>query len=488
MVVHSRPFSDISNDVAEAAPEWRGSRAGGMRIIRTNRFSAFSGLLLLFWALAVCSHSSVQGRSDDKIYEVETVLDWEEHDRGRVVLYSLPKTSWPRRILSGRILPHLSGRPLFTGLDALSEDNFNLLRGRSFALLTNSTGLDRNLKSGLDLMLEAGVKPSLVFEPEHGLFGHSEAEGPDGIRNERGLRILSLFSRRKRPSPHHLRGLDMIVVDIQSLPVRCYTYISTLTYLMEAAERQGLELMILDRPNPYGFWEAQGSMLDPRFKSFVGTAPVPFLFSLTPGEYAYYMAGTRFRRLNLSVVRVAGYERKHVDGVLRQSWINPSPNIPSVEAALVYPGLVFFEGTNFSLGRGTTRPFVYSGAPWLDSRAVVDELRKLRLPGVQIAEVVFTPTASNYRGETCRGVQILPISTDFDPLRTGYEYMRIVRINHPNRFRIIGRGGKYFMDRLWGGLGYRAAISNFHTWDYFRSSWQAEADRFEDRVENFRLY
>lgn len=447
-------------------------------------------LAVVFWTFTVCSTASLSGRTDEKTYEVETLLDWEEHDRGRIVLYSLPKASWPRRILTGRLLPHLSGRPLFTGLDSLSQDNFSLLGGRSFGLLTNSTGLDRNLKSGLDLMLEAGVKPALVFEPEHGLFGHSDQEGPDGIRYDhaRGLRILSLFAKRKKPAAHHLTGLDMIVVDIQSLPVRCYTYISTLTYLMEAAEKYGIELMILDRPNPYGFWEAQGSMLDPRFASFVGTAPVPFLFSLTPGEYAYYMAATRFRRLNLSVLRVAGYERKHVDGVLRQSWINPSPNIPSVEAALVYPGLVFFEGTNFSLGRGTTRPFVYSGAPWLDSRTVVDELRKLKLPGVQIAEVVFTPTASNYKGQTCKGVQILPVSTSFDPLRTGYEYMRIIRINHPHRFRIIGRRGKYFMDRLWGGLGYRSAISNYYTWDYFKASWKDEAARFEDQVENYRLY
>ena len=383
-----------------------------------------------------------------------------------------------------------SGRPLFTGLDALSQDNFGLLRGRSFALLTNSTGLDRNLKSGLDLMLQAGVKPALVFEPEHGLYGHYDQAGPDGVRYEpvRGLRILSLYAKRKRPAPRHLAGLDLIVVDIQSLPVRCYTYISTLTYLMEAAERQGIELMVLDRPNPYGFWRAQGSMLDPRFASFVGTAPVPFLFSLTPGEYAYYMASTRFKRLNLSVLRVAGYERKHTDGVLRQSWINPSPNIPSVESALVYPGLVFFEGTNFSLGRGTTRPFVYSGAPWLDSKTVVEELRKLRLPGVQIAEVVFTPTASKYKGETCRGVQILPVSTDFDPLRTGYEYMRIIRINHPHQFQIIGRGGKFFMDRLWGGLEYRRAITNYTTWANFRDSWKDQAADFEDRVERYRLY
>ncbi len=447
-------------------------------------------LLILQCGLPASGGGRLQARAVDKTYEVETILDWEEHDRGRVVLYSLPKTSWPRRILTGTVLPHLSGKPLYTGLDALAQDNFNLLRGRSFALLTNSTGLNHDLKSGLELMGEAGIKPALVFEPEHGLFGHADEEGPDGIRVDpvRGFRILSLFAQRKVPELRHLAGVDLIIVDIQSLPVRCYTYISTLTYLMDVAERAGIELMILDRPNPYGFWKAQGSMLDQRYASFTGAAPVPFLFSLTPGEYANYMAATRFRRLNLSIVQVAGYERKHVDGVLRQSWINPSPNIPSVEAALVYPGLVFFEGTNFSLGRGTTRPFVYSGAPWLDSKTVVEELRKLRLPGVQIGEVVFTPTASNYRGLTCKGVQILPISTDFDPLRTGYEYMRIVRINHPNQFQIIDRAGVYFMDRLWGGIEYRRAITNYHTWDFFKAVWNDQATKFEEDVEEYRLY
>jgi uncharacterized protein YbbC (DUF1343 family) len=448
----------------------------------------------LFWMPACCS-TTVIG-IDDSGRPVRTILGVEESQAGRIKLYDLPASCWPKKEelaerQDERLLPTRSEDPLFTGLDAISLDDFALLRDRRFALLTNATGLDRNLDRGLELMLAAGIRPHLVFEPEHGLYGYLDEPGPDGVQRDRkhGLRVLSLYSKRRKPAPEHLADIDLIVVDIANLPVRCYTYISTLTYLMEAAEENGLEMLILDRPNPYGFWQAQGSFLQEGYVTFVSEAPVPFLYSLTPGEYANYMADLRFHKLKLGIVKVAGYRRAQLDAPLRKSWINPSPNIPSLESALVYPGMVFFEAVPFSLGRGTTRPFVYSGAPWLDAAEIVRGLRALRLPGVEITEVSFRPTASVYQNQTCLGVQLTPVSARFDPLRTGYEYMRLVRKLHPSRLLFRrDRRGEYFIDRLWGGPGFREALEADLPFERFKSTWRREAEIFEELVEKYRLY
>ncbi|MCB1307056.1 MAG: DUF1343 domain-containing protein [Leptospiraceae bacterium] len=450
-------------------------------------------LFLSGWLLsACCSHQLLE--IDPAFAQVPTQLeiDSEGPGNGGRVFY-LPECCWPEIPESDpeSLLPGRAGTPIYSGLDSLSRDQFSLIRHRSFALLTNATGTDRNLAHSLDLMIESGVKPSLVFEPEHGLYGHLDEVAGDGIRRDpvRDLRILSLYSTRRKPAPEHLEGIDLIVVDIQNLPVRCYTYISTLTYLMEMAEELNIELMILDRPNPYGFWEAQGPILNQEYVSFVGTAPVPFMYSLTPGEYARYMKALRFQRMRLTVVRVAGYTRGDIDAPVRGSWINPSPNIPSLESALVYPGVVFYEGTRFSLGRGTTRPFIYSGAPWLNSTQVLAELKALNLPGVEFTEVVFTPTSSHYQGQTCRGIQINPVSARFDSLRTGYEYMRIVRRLHPDQFQYLpNRQGHNFIDLLWGGPGYRLAIEQDLDWKSFRSTWIDDAHKFERLVAPYRLY
>ncbi len=308
------------------------------RIFR-SRSKRASVLLAICGALAhasaCCTTSEI--RWHDGAEPQRTILGIDDRAEGRVSFYDLPSSCWPDDSAAaaasaepGDLLPNRSEDPIFTGLDAGSLDNFALLRDRRFALLTNATGLDRNLDRGLELMLDAGVRPELVFEPEHGLYGYLDEPGPDGIQRDRkhGLRVLSLYSKRRKPSPRHLEGIDLIVIDIANLPVRCYTYISTLTYLMEAAEENGIELLILDRPNPYGFWEAQGSFLQEGYVTFVGAAPVPFLYSLTPGEYANYMADLRFHKLKLSIVKVAGYDRAEIDAPLRKSWINPSPNIP----------------------------------------------------------------------------------------------------------------------------------------------------------------
>ena len=420
----------------------------------------------------------------------DTVLDIRHRDGDRIRLLSISDSHVPDEETEDRLLPIRRQGRVLSGLDLLEIDDFRMLRNRRFALLTNATGLNRNLVPGLDLLVNAGVRPSLILEPEHGLYSHEDQYLPGGFREESryGIRLLSLYSAQKKPRDYQLQGIEAIVIDIQNLPVRCYTYISTLTYLMEAAEDNNIEIIILDRPHPYGFWKASGPYLKSGYESFVSLAPVPYLYSMTMGEYALYMAKSRFRKLKLSVVKVKNYDRDDSEISLQRAWINPSPNIPDLETALVYAGVVFFEGTNVSLGRGTTRPFVYSGAPWMDADSVLAELRRLKLPGVRFARTVFTPTASLYRGITCYGIQIIPVSYEFDPIQTGFEYMKILHRPHPE-FHFKRRGSRqYFTDYLWGDSTYREAVLEDADFKQFRRTYVQDGIHFEELTEEIRLY
>ena len=370
-------------------------------------------------------------------------------------------------------------------------DSFALLRGRSFAVLSNNTGRDRQLSSIIEVLQEADLRPKLILEPEHGLYGHLDALGEDGLRRDKSsdIPILSLYSAIKKPPAKYLKGVQVIVVDLQNLPLRCYTYTSTLSYLMETAEELGISIMILDRPNPYGFWKSQGSYLQEGYDSFVGVAPVPFLYTLSLGEYAHYMQALRFPNLSLEIVKVSAYRKKDKEAMLRQAWVSPSPNIPSMESALIYPAMVLLEGVQYSLGRGTTRPFVYSGAPWLKQKAMLKALRALNLPGLRIGPVNFVPNASHYSGELNLGLFIVPVSLDLDPIRTGYEYMRLLRRLHSEHFEFrVSSDGRYFIDKLWGSPDYRTAIENDLTYDQFKKTWIQESLHFERQVRPYTLY
>ncbi|HMW61310.1 MAG TPA: DUF1343 domain-containing protein [Leptospiraceae bacterium] len=415
-------------------------------------------------------------------------LKVELEDGGRIKTYSLRYN--PEGQNAARPLPGRSGRSIYTGLDVLAESDFALLREKRFALLTNSTGLNRALEPGIDLFLANGIRPEILFEPEHGIFAAEDAAGSEGVRTDSrtGLRIFSLYSSQKKPPSSLLLGLDYLVVDIQNLPVRCYTYITTLSYLLEAAAEAGTPVLILDRPNPFGFIRARGPYPREELRSFVGYAPVPFLYSMTVGEYGHFVAHELLPNLKLSVIRVQGYVRADADAAASNSWINPSPNIPSFESALVYAGVVFFEGTNVSLGRGTTRPFIYVGAPWMHGPELATAMRSLKLPGVQFSNVAFTPSSSLYTGVHCYGVQIHPTSLDFDPIRTGYELMRAVYRLHPGKLTFVWSGNSYGTDRLWGSDSFRMGVIN--NWDYetFEKTWIRDSESFEEWIAAYRLY
>ncbi len=285
----------------------------------------------------------------------------------------------------------------------------------------------------------------------------------------------------------YIKNLDTILIDIQNLPVRCYTYISTLTYILEVANLLQKEVIILDRPHPYGIWKPMGHMLQEEYKSFVGEAPVPFLYVLTPGEYSIYMSLYKFKNLKLKIIRMENFSPQSVDWTLSNTWINPSPNIPDLESSLLYTGFVFFEGTNISVGRGTTKPFIYIGAPWLKNDLVLKELKSLNIKGIKMGLVEFKPTYSIYQNQLCKGVQFYITSLELDPIQLGYELMKIIKKLH-KEFEFKKSQNQYYIDKLWGSDSYRNSIEMDLLYEEFKKLWISESQFFEDIIQPIKLY
>lgn len=424
--------------------------------------------------------------------ELERFYDFEiytYYEKKRICVYS-PKKYLLKKIKKNSLLYKIQEKEVITGLDISEITKFNFLKNTKFALFTNSTGVNHQLKSTLEILKENQFFPEVLLEPEHGIFGAEDSISEQTIRIEKTLNIpiISLYSKIKKPPLEYLKNINSIVIDIQNLPVRCYTYITTLTYILEAADLLQKEVIVLDRPHPYGIWNSAGHFLEEGYDSFVAEAPVPFLYSLTPGEYSIYMSIYKFKNLKLKIIRMENFDPNNINWTLANTWINPSPNIPNLESALIYAGLVFFEGTNVSLGRGTTKPFIYSGAPWMDNTKVLNELRKLNLKGVKFGLVEFYPTTSLYKNQKCKGIQIYPISNEIDPIQIGYEYLRVIKKIHPDKFEFIKSKNQYFIDKLWGSNSYRKAIENDLSYSEFKKLWISESNYFDEISKEFRIY
>jgi uncharacterized protein YbbC (DUF1343 family)/CubicO group peptidase (beta-lactamase class C family) len=311
--------------------------------------------------------------------------------------------------------------PVLTGIDVLKRDGFRQLKGRRVGLVTNHTGVDRDGVSTIDLLHQAdGVKLVALFSPEHGIRGQVDKPVPDGKDEKTGLPVYSLYGDRKRPTAQQLDGIDTLVFDIQDIGCRFYTYGSTLGYVLEAAAQHKKKVVVLDRPNPIGGLAVEGPVLSKGLESFTGYHALPVRHGLTVGELAGLFNRERKINAELEVIRVEGWKRGDLYDRTGLLWINPSPNMRSLSAALLYPGIGLLETTNLSVGRGTDRPFEMIGAPWLDGRKLAAALAAMNLPGVRFVPTRFTPAASVHAGKECGGVQIFIDDWQrFAPLETG---------------------------------------------------------------------
>jgi len=326
-----------------------------------------------------------------------------------------------------------------TGLDVLAAQNFAPLAGYSVGLVTNQTGVDAAGRRTIDLLAAApNVKLTAIFSPEHGLTGDANTEVAHGRDPITGLPVWSLYGATRRPAAAMLRGINLIVFDIQDVGVRYYTYLTTLVYVMEEAARHSIPVLVLDRPNPLGGRVVEGPLMDPDLGSFTAPHPIPVRTGMTIGEFGRMAAVERKIPVSLTIIAMDGWERGRWFDDTGLPWVNPSPNIRSLTQALLYSGVGLLEATNVSVGRGTEQPFEVVGAPWIEPHGLASDLNALRLPGVSFEPVVFTPAmgADRYPNVPCAGVRMVVTNRDeIRPVTVGLALATALRARHRDQFR-----------------------------------------------------
>ncbi len=345
------------------------------------------------------------------------------------------------------------------GLENLLENNLNLLTGKKVGLITSPTGLNSKLRSSVDLLFEAGVQLTALFGPEHGVRGDAQAgEKVSSGRDEKtNLPIYSLYGQTKKPTPEMLADIDVLIFDMQDVGCRYYTFIYTMAYAQQAAYEYNKEFMVLDRPNPLGGVQVEGNLVQKDYTSFVGNYPLPNRYGLTLGELSYYLAKYLGVGQKPTVIKLSGWTREMLFFDTKLFWVGPSPNIPTIDSAFVYPGTCLFEGTNLSEGRGTTCPFEIIGAPWLNGDKLADQLNNFNLAGVIFRPVFFTPTFSKHEKNMCQGIQLhITDYKTFEPLKTALYILSAV-CKYPET-EFLCTNERYFFDLLAGDPDIKSAL------------------------------
>jgi len=381
------------------------------------------------------------------------------------------------------------------GIDVLLESRRRLLHGKRVGLITNPTGLTWDLRHTIDVFAEAGdVNLVALYGPEHGVRGDAQAgvAVDSAVDPHTGVPVYSLFGKRQKPTPDMVQGVDVLVFNIQDVGARFYTYWSTMALCMQVAAAQGLEFIVLDRPNPITGVKIEGCLLDPAYSSFVGLYPIPVRHGLTVGELARLVNAEFGIGCQLTVVEMEGWERPMWFDQTGLPYVMPSPNSPSLDTATVYPGSCFFEGTNLALGLGTTRPCELKGAPWIDGQAWAAALNALDYPGVIFRAAYFTPWYGDYSGELCSGVQTHVLDREiFRAVETGLKMIEVVRQMVPDHFRwrhSQDRKIPYWFDQLMGTDRVRKQMEAGVPVEEIVRGWQAELDAFSEMRRKYLLY
>jgi uncharacterized protein YbbC (DUF1343 family) len=382
--------------------------------------------------------------------------------------------------------------PVTSGLENFLADGLPEIAGCRVGLITNQTGVDARLRSTADRLHGSNrVRLVALFGPEHGVRGEAQAGVKVGRGEDprTGLPVHSLYGDTLGPPPAMLDGIEALVFDLQDVGVRYATYVSTMAYAQEAAATAGLPFVVLDRPNPLTGTRVEGNLLDPAFASFVGIHPIPVRHGMTTAELARLFAAERGWP-EPTVAPLRGWRRGQWFDETGLPWVQPSPNLPTLDSVTLYPGTCLLEGTNLSEGRGTTRPFEYVGAPWLDPFRLAAELERHDLPGVAFRPAFFTPTFSKHAGRACGGVQIHLLDRDaLRPVALGMHLLHAVRRLDRAAFAWrAGDGGRFFVDALLGDDRPRRALDAGADPATVMAGWDEQAEAFGDRRRAALVY
>ena len=381
------------------------------------------------------------------------------------------------------------------GLSVLFSEKSDWVRGKSIGLITNHTGVDATLRSNYRLFAETpACQLSAIFSPEHGLWGAvqdgiavNSVETPD--ENPVNVPVFSLYGQSMRPTANQLEGIDLLIYDMQDVGARYYTYISTLLHAMEAASDSGVGFIVTDRPNPITCAAVEGPVLESGSESFVGIHRIPIRYGLTVGELAMLLKAERVPSCQLKVVWMQGYSRGMWYDETGLPWVPPSPNMPTLTTAVLYPGLCLFEGTNMSEGRGTTKPFEYIGAPWCDGERWAELLNNCQLPGVRFRPVVFTPApvaeTTKHAKQACGGVAIHITDRErFRPIETALQMLSMLTTEYRDHFEFLPA----HFDRLVGNTWLRNALSNSESVDAIQEHWEQELQTWRAKTTQYHAY
>ncbi len=388
--------------------------------------------------------------------------------------------------------------PVQVGLEVLLQDVPDAVRGRRVGLICNQSSVNHSFEHAADLLhRHSEFQLTALFGPQHGIRGDVQdnmIETAHGLDRNTGLPVHSLYSETREPTEKMLEDVDVLVFDMQDVGCRIYTFVYTLANCMRVAGKLGKRVVVCDRPNPINGVDVSGNILDPEYASFVGLFPLPTRHGMTVGELALMFQKQFDIRCELEIVPMRGWKREFWLDDTNAPWVMPSPNMPTLDTATIFPGTVHFEGTQLSEGRGTTKPFELVGAPYIDPDAYARRLADLALPGVIFRSCMFQPTFQKHAKVSCGGVQIHVVDRDrFDPVVAGIALVKVAYDMYGDEFRWKEPPYEYVFDKnpfdvISGTSKIREAIEGGADLDSITKGWGALASEFKELREPYLLY
>jgi uncharacterized protein YbbC (DUF1343 family) len=383
------------------------------------------------------------------------------------------------------------------GIDNLLASQPDWLRSARIGLLANQASVDNRLRHTQNRLLEAGANLTAIFAPQHGYLGEQQAnmiESDNFIDKHLGIPVFSLYSATRQPTDDMLSHIDILVVDLQDVGTRVYTFASTVALCMEAARDHDVKVVVLDRPNPIGGKRSEGNLLDPERSSFVGRFPIPMRHGLTMAELALLFNEVFDIGAPLKVFHLNGWRRSMLHGHTGLYWVPPSPNLPTPESTLVYPGQVILEGTNLSEGRGTTTPFELWGSPYLKPELVTERLDQKDLSGLILRPARFTPSFDKWTGQSCTGFQIHVADPEkYYPYATSLTLVQAILTTHRDEFQWASPPYEYEFHHLpieiiLGSVNLHAQLEAGVSVKDLERSWEPQLLDFRKLCEPYLLY